>query len=109
MEIHFSKTDVDRDLQIERARELCLRINEFDNQVQQSCESDFQHSRLDQSYKEFLEKQGLSDDAAYALHLVYITIGVNSAKLHYYGTFVNTEWDAEFARDDFGNWQKVNF
>jgi len=52
---------------------------------------------------------GLSDEAPYALHLAYITIGVNSAKLHYYGTFVNTEWDAEFARDNSGNWLKVNF
>ena len=70
-------------------------INELDNMVQDSCESEHKQSGMDISI--------------YKLHIGYIDIKEKSITVCYYGTVVNTEWDVEFQKSDQGEWVKVNF
>jgi len=79
---------------LEIASEVMQHITEFDNLVQQSNASECKRTGL--------------DPRNYELYLAYITIAKPEVKLTYYGTCVNTEWDAIFDKNS-GQWAKVNF
>ncbi len=76
------------------AEEVLANIQEFDNQVQQSCAEEClrtgHHARN------------------YELYLAYIRIFLEYVELRYYGLRVNTEWSAIFKKSEVG-WKKENF
>jgi hypothetical protein len=109
LEIYFSPPGEVPEERIQFARDVCVHLTEFDNLVQQSCEREFEASPPNDSYLEYLRRFKLPAQAAHAVHLAYLIVDNNVVKLHYYGTFVNAEWDAIFQRGDTGRWQKVNF
>ncbi len=78
-----------------RARDVCSHISELDNLVQQSCEEEWRQNGL------------ASDD--YELYLAHIDVEAEIVRLEYYGTKVNTQWEARFRQTEDGNWAKVNF
>lgn len=80
---------------LHRARDICSRICELDNLVQQSCEDEWRRNGLP------IEN--------YELYLAHIEVEPEIVRLEYYGTKVNTQWDAQFRQADDGNWAKVNF
>ena len=77
------------------ARNLCSHIAELDNLVQDSCES------------ESVQNDGNPRD--YALYIAFAEVEAQSARLEYYGTYVNTQWSARFRLSDDGSWAKTNF
>ena len=81
------------------ARELLISllqsIDRLDNSVQDSCEKEASKSPYS------IEN--------YMLHIGCIDLTGDRVRFRYYGTKVNTEWSAEFERDQNGNWQKTNF
>lgn len=70
-------------------------IDYLDNLVQDSCETDYEKSEL--------------DIKNYMLHIGYIDLKEGQVSICYYGTAVNTEWEAEFQKNKYGEWIKVNF
>ena len=96
MRIYFPEGTSDpSSSQMLRAREICSRITELDNLVQQSCEDEWRQNGLP------IEN--------YELYLAHIHVESEIVRLEYYGTKVNTQWDAEFRKTIDGNWSKVNF
>jgi len=76
-------------------RQALVDLNFLDNLVQQSCEEDHASSQYDM--KNFM------------LHLAFMTQpSSTSVALEYYGTAVNTQWEAIFERDG-DCWKKTNF
>lgn len=95
IEIYFPAPIGSVDLSwIERARGVLLHLSEMDNLVQVSC-------------AEECAKSGLHSDN-YELYLAYIDLGLDTASLGYFGTKVNTSWDAKFANKN-GTWVNANF
>lgn len=78
-----------------RAREICARISELDNLVQQSCENEWKQNGLP------IEN--------YDLDLAHIEVEQEIVRLEYYGAKVNTQWDAQFRKTEDGNWKTINF
>jgi hypothetical protein len=78
-----------------QARDICSRISEFDDLVQQSCEAEWRRSELSAEN--------------YALHLAHVSVHPEMVELEYYGTYVNTQWGALFEKTADGRWEKVNF
>ncbi|MGV3661953.1 MAG: hypothetical protein ACO1TE_17345 [Prosthecobacter sp.] len=72
-------------------------IRRLDNLVQDSCEKN--------GDKNWQHLDGCQ------LHLSHINLtgNLNRPRLCYFGSLVNTDWDAEFEKDENGVWQKVNF
>lgn len=80
---------------LELARGMCADITLLDNMVQDSCESGCRRS-------------GLGSEN-YELYLAYAEIEGDTVGLEYFGTRVNTQWNAKFQRSSAGKWFKVNF
>lgn len=96
LEIYFPVNEGNiQNSSIERARRLLNNIQELDNQVQDSCETDYNKSNF--HVENFM------------LYLAIIEIKEDGASFRYYGERVNTEWDAVFRENDLGIWEKVNF
>jgi len=70
-------------------------IERLDNLVQDSCEEEASKGRFS------IEN--------YMLHIGCVDLTGETVRFRYYGTRVNTEWYAEFKRDQSGIWQKTNF
>ena len=75
-------------------RSVLIRVGLLDNLVQQSCEAEQARSGLDPSI--------------YELYLANIYLDGPSLTFTYFGSQVNTQWDANFQLVN-GQWQKANF
>jgi hypothetical protein len=95
MTIWFPGTVRPDECALRLGREICVKIAQLDNLVQDSCESEFQ------TYKH--------DVTNYDLYLAYIKITESTASLEYFGTIVNTQWTAVFKRNESGDWLPENF
>jgi hypothetical protein len=80
---------VDEDC-LESARRLMLNIDSIDNKVQEQCALECNRSGLHPRNYEGM--------------LAFITILRGTARLHYFGTDINTEWD-EIVEDRNGVWE----
>ncbi len=76
-------------------RDVLGQIREMDNLVQDSCEKEHERSKL--ALRDFLLAIGHIDPTEPVVSLCY------------YGTGVNTVWDARFSRDTAEKWQPLNF
>lgn len=95
MAIWFPETERPNDQSLNFGREICAQIAQLDNLVQ--------------DYSESLYRENGHDVTNYDLYLVYIKLRDLNASLEYFGTIVNTQWAAEFRRNESGVWLPVNF
>jgi hypothetical protein len=70
-------------------------LPELDNLVQQSCEQDWKKSE--------------NSPDSYMLHLAWFKVTPCRLTLGYWGTKVNTQWEAIFDKQPDGSWSAVNF
>ncbi len=80
---------------LQLARHMCADINQLDNMVQDSCESECQ-------------RNGLGPEN-YDLYLAFAEIENDIVGLEYFGAKVNTKRNAKFKRSPVGEWAKVNY
>ncbi len=80
---------------LELACDMCADITQLDNMVQDSCESEYRRNDL--------------GPENYELYLAYAEIEGDTVGLEYFGTRVNTQWNAKFKRSSAGHWLKLNF
>lgn len=95
MAIWFPGTGKPDEHALRQGREICEKIPQLDNLVQDSCENEYL------TYKH--------DVSNYDLYLAYIEITDSTASLEYFGTIVNTQWTAVFTRRESGVWLRANF
>jgi hypothetical protein len=91
----FPGTDKPDERKIRLGREICEKISQLDNLVQESFETEYL------TYKH--------DVTNYDLYLAYIEITDSTASLEYFGTIVNTQWTSVFTRTVSGVWVRENF
>lgn len=82
------------ELASKRLRQVLQDLRELDNAVQESCEREAAAST-----------RHLNN---FKLDMRFIDLTGPTTKMLYYGTYVNTEWEALFTYED-GKWKRLNF
>ena len=75
-------------------RDFLPQLGRLDNDVQTSCQREWQCSGLDATN--------------FALHIAHLTPVGETMAVEYHGTVVNTSWTAHFKRSASGDWQMGN-